>query len=54
MSKFMNGKSDTQSTNGLITSSGDYSGTIGDYQDYLRNNGYSDEVVNGVPQGLNG
>lgn len=30
------------------------SNPITEYQDYLRQNGYSDEIVNGVPQGLNG
>ena len=26
---------------------------IAEYQDYLRQSGYSDDVINGVPQGLN-
>lgn len=31
----------------------DNNNQISEYQNYLRQNGYSDEIVNGVPQGLN-
>ena len=42
------------STDGIMTGgASNVSNPMAEYQDYLRNNGYSDDVVNGVPQGLN-
>ncbi len=39
---------------GTITGGAAGYNPINDYQEYLRQNGYSDDVINGVSQGLNG
>ena len=42
------------STDGIMTGgASNVSNPVSDYQDYLKSSGYSDDVVKGVPQGLN-